>query len=130
MIYRREEYIEEAGEDAKFPVKHIEALVPTDGGKTRYVGQVTLGLSTPMGLQHVPVTFEIEANTVEDAFGQFDAIADVKIEDARKGIEEEFKKLRDQASSRIVRPDEIGMGGGGGFGAGGAGDIDFSKLKQ
>lgn len=128
MIYKREEYIEEAGEDAKFPVKHIEALAPTDGGKTRYVGQVTLGLSTPMGVQHVPVTFEIEANTVEDAFGQFDAIAEVRIEEARNSIEEEFNKLRDQASSRIVRPDEVGLGGG--FGGGGTGAIDFSKLKQ
>lgn len=128
MIYKREEYIDEAGEGAKFPVKNIEALIPADGGKTRYVGQVTLGLSTPMGVQHVPVTFEIEANTVEDAFGQFDAIADVRIEEARKDIEEEFQKLRDQASSRIVRPDEI-SGPGGGFG-GGSGAIDLSKLKR
>jgi len=135
MIYKREDYLEESKEGAKFPVKHIEVLTPVDGGGATYVGQVTIGLSTPVGLQQIPVNFEIEASDIKDAFAKFEAAAEPKIEEARKNIEQEIDRLRREASSRIVRPDEVGLGGanlGGGSGltgggAGGGKIIDFKK---
>ena len=124
MIYKREEYIEESAQSERFPVKHIETLTGIEDGQTRYVGQVTLGLQTPMGVQQIPVSFEIEATSVQEAFGKFDALAEEKIEEARKGVEEEFKRLRDEASSRIITPGEAGLP------PGGTGMIDFQNLKQ
>jgi len=112
MIYRRQEYIEEAEENAKFPVRHIEVLSPIDNSPPRFIGHVTLGFQTPMGVQQIPVTFEIDAPTIEEAFPKFEQCAEPQIEEARKSIEEEIRKLRQEASSRIIRPGEAGMGGG------------------
>jgi hypothetical protein len=122
MIYKREEYVEEAGESAKFPVRHIEVFTPQDGSKPRFVGQVALGFETPMGLQQIPVTFEIDALLIAEAFQKFEAAAEPKIEEARKQLEEEFRRLRRESQSRIVRPDELGLGGGN--------IIDFKKMKE
>jgi len=71
MIYKREEYIEENAQSERFPVKHIETLTGLEDGQARYVGQVTLGLQTPMGVQQIPVSFEIEATSVQEAFGKY-----------------------------------------------------------
>ena len=130
MIYRREEYIEESDENAKFPVKHIEVLVPIDNSKKIFVGQVTLGLQTPLGVQQVPVTFEIEAAEVAEAFAKFERYAEPKIEEARRSIEEELQRMRSEASRRIVRPDELGLGGGlAGLGGGQAGGGKIMPFK-
>jgi len=120
MIYKREEYIEETGENAKFPVKSIEVLTALEGGTKVYVGRVTLGLQTPLGVQQIPVTFDIQASSVPEAFQKFDAAAEPRIEEARKSLEEELRKVRDESSRRIVRPGEVGMGG----------VVDINKLKQ
>jgi len=122
MIYRREDYIEEAGEESKFPVKHIEALQPLDGGNARYVGHVALGVQTPMGVQQIPISFEIGADSVQEAFTRFDQSAEPRIEETRKAIEDEIQKARQDASNRIVRPGELGMQGRGNI-------VDLSKLK-
>lgn len=110
MIYKREVYVEEAGEGTRFPVKSIEVLTPIDGGKTTYVGQVTVGLQTPMGLQQIPVNFEIDAADIKEAFQKFEENATPRIEETRKNIEEEISRLRSEASSRIVTPGEVGLG--------------------
>ena len=122
MIYKREEYVEEAGENAKFPVRHIEVFTPQDGGKPRFVGQVALGFETPMGIQQIPVTFEIDAAMIAEAFQKFEKASEPKIEEARRQLEEEFHRLRREAQGRIVRPDELGLGGGN--------IIDFKKIKE
>jgi len=124
MIYKREDYTEEASEESRFPVKNIEVLTPVEDGQTRYFGQVALGVQTPAGLQQVPISFEIDATSIQEAFQKFAPIADEKIDEARKKIEEEFERIRDQASSRIIRPGEAGLPGGA------PGMIDISKLKQ
>ncbi|MFH0962453.1 MAG: hypothetical protein V2A58_00415 [Planctomycetota bacterium] len=123
MIYRKEEYIEESEAEGRFPVKQIEVLDPVGGGAKKFVGYLTLGFQTPMGVQQIPLSFEIEAGTIEDAFSKFEQYAETKIEEARKGIEDEIRKLRDEAATRIVRPGEVGLGGPGGA-------IDLSKLKR
>jgi len=122
MIYKAEEYVEECPENPKFPVKHIEVLTPLDGSKKTFVGQVTLGLQTPFGIQQVPISFTIPAETIEEAFREFEKCAEPKIREARQGIEEEIRRLRSEVSRRIVRPDELGLGGGGNI-------IDFKPRK-
>jgi hypothetical protein len=111
MIYKREDYIEETEEGSKFPVKHVEALQPLDGGSTRFVGHVALGIQTPLGVQQLPVSFEIDADSVQEAFSKFDQSAEPRIEETRRAIEDEIQKARQDASSRIVRPGELGMQG-------------------
>ncbi len=114
MIYKREDYIEQTSDtSARFPVRQIEVLTDVDSGDQQFMGQVTLGLSTPMGVQQIPVSFEIEAKTIKEAFGKFEATAQPHIEEARKGIEDEISRMRREASGRIIRPDEVGMGGAG-----------------
>ena len=135
MIYKRDEYIEQAEEESsKFPVKHIETMTDVKTGEQRFVGQVTLGLQTPAGVQQIPVSFEITAGSIADAFKKFDECAEPRIEEARKGIEEEIGRLRREAGSRIVRPGEVGLGGaspsglrGGPTGAAGGGLIFDTK---
>jgi hypothetical protein len=123
MIYKREEYVEENPEDKKFPVKHIDVATPIDGNRRRFVGEVALGVQTPLGIQQIPITFEIPADTVEQAFQRFEQYAAPKVEEARRQIEEEFRKIRKEATSRIVRPGDLNLRGQGNV-------IDISKLKQ
>ena len=122
MIYKREEYIDENPQDEKFPVKRIDVLVPIDHSASKFIGQVAMGVQTAMGVQQIPVSFEIEAASVEEAFQRFEQAAMPRIEETRRQIEEEIGKLRKQSSSRIVRPGEVGLPAQGGV-------IDFNKLK-
>jgi len=111
MIYKREEYVQEDQEDKRFPIKRITVLAPVEGDQTRYIGEVALGIQTPAGVQQIPVSFEIEAPSIQEAFQKFVATAEPRIEETRKQIEEELRKMRQEASSRIVRPGELGVGG-------------------
>jgi hypothetical protein len=119
MFYKREEYIEDTGSNEKFAIKHIEVWTPNDNSKKKFIGQLTMGIQTPMGVQQIPLSFEIEAPTIEEAFKNFEKFAEPQIEEARKGIEEEIRRLRQEASSRIIRPGEVGLGG----------NIDLKKIK-
>jgi len=94
MIYRREEYIQEDEKSAKYPVKHIDAMVPVGGGKPRFVGSVTLGLQTALGVQSMPISFEIQAETIEEAFDKFETAAEPKIDEAPGGKIIDLKNLR------------------------------------
>ena len=123
MIYKRQDYVEEAGSNAKFPVRQIEAPTDVDSGETRFVGHVALGIQTGLGVQQLPISFEIEAASIQEAFQKFEQSAEPRIEEARKGVEQEMQRLRQDASGRIVRPDEVGLGDAGGR------IIDFDKLK-
>ncbi len=123
MIYQKLEYVKEDEEDSKFPVKQIEMLKPHDeGGECRFVGHVGLGMQTPVGMQQIPVSFEIEAKDIEDAFSKFAAHANPQIEDTRKQIEQEVQKMRKESSNRIVRPGDMNLENQGNV-------IDFDNLK-
>ena len=123
MIYKREEYIEENDQDQKFPIKRIDVLDPIDGSAKKFVGEVVLGLQTPVGVQQIPISFEIPAATVQEAFQKFGDTAQPRIDEARKQIEDEIRKIRQEASSRIIRPGDLPMGAGGNV-------VDFGKLKK
>ena len=124
MIYKRSEYIEEDPEDQKFPVKNIDVLEPLDESPKKFVGHVSLGLQTAMGIQQLPISFEIEASHVAEAFQKFAAAAEPRIEETRRNIEQELQRMRQEQASRIVRPGEMGMP------ANGQGVIDFKNLKK
>ena len=111
MIYKREEFIEEDIEDKKFPVKHVEQLTPTDGGKKKFVGRISMGLQTPMGVQTIPVTFELDAETVEGAFSKFETQAEAEIEHTKTELQSQMQEMRRQAQSRIITPGEVGPTG-------------------
>src|SRR5580692_6057050 len=92
----------------------IRRLMPVtasgDADSTRpvlYSGQTQL--LTPTGV--LPLGFEIEANSLEDAIGKFPAAVKEALEQAI----EEAREFRRESASRIVVPDVAGgMGGGGG----------------
>ena len=111
MIYKVEDYVQEDTASEKYPVKQIQAMTPITGSEAKFIGRMSLGLQTPMGVQHIPVTFEIEAGNVEEAFGQFESAAEPAIENTRKELEEQIDKVRREQSSRIIRPDEVAGGG-------------------
>jgi hypothetical protein len=75
-------------------------------------------LLTPAGV--LPLGFEIEAKTLEEALGKFPEGVKVALEQAI----DEARELRREAASRIVVP-EVGGGVGPGPAAGGGGKIKF-----
>lgn len=83
---------------------------PDPGRKPVYVGEAQI--LTPMGA--IPVTFEIDAKTLDAAVTQYPAAAKQAVERTVKEIQE----LRRQAASSIVIPQggalpPGGLGGGG-----------------
>jgi len=101
----------------------VRRLTPvTIGGETDpsrpvlFSGQTQL--LTPAGV--LPLGFEIEAQTLEEALRKFPDGVKVALEQAI----DEARELRREAASRIVVP-EVGSGVGPGPGAGGGGKIKF-----
>jgi hypothetical protein len=107
-------YIEESFTDRR--VGSLQRLSPVtvdgepDGSRpVLYIGQTQV--LTPAGA--LPLTFEIDADSLEDAVGKFGDHAQQALEQTMQRLEE---MRREQASSLIVP----GSGGGGGMpGAGG-----------
>jgi hypothetical protein len=109
-------YLEETFTDRR--VGTIRRLTPVkgDGSPDRarpvaYVGETQV--MTPMGT--LPIVFEIDAESIQDAAKQFGALAKEAIERTVQEIQE----LRRQAASSIVIPQgglppAGGLGGGGG----------------
>ena len=101
----------------------IRRLTPvTAGGDTDATRPVLFSgqtqLLTPAGV--LPLGFEIEAQTLEEALRKFPDGVKVALEQAI----DEARELRREAASRIVVP-EVGSGVGPGPGAGGGGKIKF-----
>ncbi|MGD0999983.1 MAG: hypothetical protein ABSA67_04710 [Candidatus Brocadiia bacterium] len=107
MIYRREEFFEEQPEDQKFPVRQVEQVTSLDGSVKKFVGRVTLGIQTPMGVTSLPVTFEIEAASVQEAFAKFSQRAETEVEAAKAELQDELTEMRRRSQSRIVTPGDL-----------------------
>jgi len=93
----------------------LRRLVPVlaDGSNdtsrpTLYSGQTQL--LTPAGV--LPLAFELDASSIEDACNKFPDAVKVAIEQAI----EEAREMRREAASRIVVPEAGGMGGAPGGG--------------
>lgn len=102
----------------------IQKLTPVTGDgdvdaarDTLYVGQTQL--MTPMGA--LPVSFEIEADSLGQAARNFADYAQGAVQDTM----ERLNDLRREAASSIVTPGQGGLGGLGGAGGlgGGSGNI-------
>ena len=111
-------YKEEVFTDRKAgTIRRLTPVTPSgevDGSRTvSYVGQAQL--ITPMG--SMPLAFEIEAASLDEAARKFSDGARAAIEETR----EELEELRRESASSIVMPGgDTGMGaaglpGGGGF---------------
>lgn len=108
-------YREEIYTDRKVGTIRTLSPVKADGSNDAsrsvlYVGEAQL--LTSMGA--VPITFEIEAGSLEEAVKKFAENAKEAVERTVKDIQE----MRRQAASSIVVP-QGGMGGVGGMGPGG-----------
>ncbi len=114
MIYRKQEYVEDTPEDEEFPVKQIDSLESLDGTDRRFVGRAAILMQTPYGVEQIPLSFEIEVESVEEAFAQFAEYAKPKIEQVKEQIQSRIEELRRAEQSRIVTPGEArqsSMGG-------------------
>jgi len=101
-------YREEIFTDRKAGTLRRLVPVKSDGSDdasrpTLYSGQTQL--LTPAGV--LPLAFELEANSLEDACNKFPDAVKIAIEQAI----EEAREMRREAASRIVVPDAGGMGG-------------------
>ena len=114
MIYRRDEFVQDDTGDADFPVKQVDRLLKLDESEQRFIGRATLNMQTPMGLQQIPLSFEIEADSVEQAFARYTETAQPKIEELRQRLQERLEEIRRQEQSRIVTPETGGRIPGGG----------------
>lgn len=117
-------YREELYTDRKMGTIRVLQPVGADGAadaarKTLYVGEAQI--LTPMGA--IPLSFQIEADTLADAIEKFGDAAKVAVERTAR----ELQELRREAASSIVIPDRVppGMGGGGMGGMGGGGKIQL-----
>ena len=105
-------YQEEVFTDRR--VGTIQRLTPVDGNGAPdssrpvvYMGQTQV--LTPAGA--LPLSFEIQADSLSDAAARFGEAAKVAVEETSARLEE----MRREAASSIIVPDK-GAGGPGGFG--------------
>jgi len=119
-------YREEVVSDRKMGTIRVMTPIKADGSDDEaravvYVGQAQI--MTPMGA--LPLAFEIEAASLQDAVEKFGAEAKQAIDNTM----DELKELRRQAASSIVLPEAGGgMPGAGGLPGGGlpgGGKIQF-----
>jgi hypothetical protein len=118
MIYRKEEYVEHAEGDEQFPIKEVDRLIEVDGDGQRFIGRAVLNMQTNMGVQQMPISIEIDAESIQDAFKKYTETAEPKIEEVRERIENRIAEMRRQAQNRIVTPTgeaAQGQGEGGGI---------------
>ena len=93
-------------------VGRFDRLTANDDSETRYIGRLSMAVQTPVGVSNVPVSFEIDASGIVQAFEKFGALADAAIENAKKELQEQVQEMRRKAQSRIVTPGELGGGMG------------------
>jgi hypothetical protein len=108
-VYREEMYTDRRVGTIRMlvPVRADGAADPTRA--TLYVGQISV--MTPMGT--LPISFEIDGQTLAEAIAKFPDGARVAMDDAMR----ELQQLRREAASSIVIPEPGAVppaGGGGG----------------
>ncbi len=99
----------------------------TDDPRRRQVIEGQMTLLTPAG--SLPLSFEIEAQNLQDAVEKFPASAQAAVEQTLQ----ELEALRREASSSIVMPgrSDLGLGGpGGGLGGGLGGLPPGGRLRR
>jgi hypothetical protein len=113
MIYRKEEYVQHDEDDSEFPIKQVDLLEPVGSGEKRFIGRAALNVQTPFGIEQMPVSFEISADSVEAAFEKYVETAKPKIEEVKQHIQDRLEEWRQAQQNRIVTPGEAGSPAGG-----------------
>ena len=121
MIYRKEEYLQDKTSDQRFPIKQVDRMIAVDGDDEKFIGRAAIAMQTPMGIQQLPIAFEIEADSVQTAFERFNEFAGPKLEEAKERIQNRIDELRRQQQSKIVTPGQ-GQGGSPGI-------VDLSDFR-
>src|SRR6188768_1088195 len=109
-LYREEVFTDRTAGTIRRLVPILVSGEPDPNRTVLYSGQTQL--LTPGGV--LPLGFEMEATSLEDAISQFPAAVRQALEQAI----EEAREMRREASSRIVVPDAGGGMGMGGLGGG------------
>jgi hypothetical protein len=60
-----------------------------------------------MGVTSVPVSFELDAKTITEAFSKFEERAEREVEAAKGELQEELQEMRRRSQSRIVTPGDL-----------------------
>ncbi len=109
MIYQKQEFVEDETGDSDFPVKIVDRLESLEGETTRFIGRAAINMRTPAGIQQFPISFQIDADSVAEAFQKYSDAAQPKIQEVRQRLQSQLQKLREQQEGNIVTPE----GGGG-----------------
>ncbi len=117
-LYREDTYT-----DRQVGTIRVMTPVNSDGSQDLerqvvYAGQTQL--MTAMGA--LPLSFDIDADSLEEAVDKFAAAANVEVESTMR----ELQEMRREAASSIILPE---AGGGAGLGAAGAGPAG-GKIKM
>ncbi len=107
MIYRKQEFVQDETDDPDFPIKVIDQLEQVGGDDVRFIGRATLNMQTPIGIQQFPISFEIEADSIEEAFEDYVEAAGPRIEEVRQRVQEHLSKVREDLTNRIITPDQM-----------------------
>lgn len=110
MIYRKQELVQDDTGDPDFPIKVIDRLESLEGDTVRFIGRGAINMRTPAGVQQLPISFEIEAASVAEAFEKYSSEAKPKIEEVRQRLQQQLDRLREQQQNRIVTPGEGRVG--------------------
>ncbi len=100
-MYREESYTDRKAGNIRVMAPVTASGAPDSTRPTLYAGQTQL--LTPGGV--LPLAFEIEASSIEEAIARFPDAVKLALEQAI----EEAREMRREASSRIVVP-EVGAG--------------------
>jgi hypothetical protein len=116
-LYREEIYTDRRAGTIRRLTPVTVDVAADPGRPVLFSGQTQL--LTPAGV--LPLVFEIEASTLEEALARFPEGVNAALEQAI----DEAREMRREAASRIVVPEVGGGGVGPGPGAGGGGKIKF-----
>jgi hypothetical protein len=108
QLYREEIFTDRKAGSLRRLVPVLADGSPDSSRPTLYSGQTQL--LTPAGV--LPLAFELEASSIEDACAKFPDAVKLAIEQAI----EEAREMRREQASRIVVPEAGGMGGAPGGG--------------
>jgi hypothetical protein len=108
MIYRKEEYVQHDEEDQQFRIKQVDRLLEVDGEGQRFIGRAVLNMYTNMGVQQIPVSFEIDAQDIQDAFAKYKEVGVPKIDEMKERIQNRLEEARREQQNRIVTPGDSG----------------------
>jgi hypothetical protein len=110
VIFRKDEYVQRDEGDREFPIKQVDRLEALEGEEVRFIGRAVLNMQSPIGIQQIPVYFEIPAATVQEAFEEYAECARPKIEETREHVQQQIERLRQAEEGVIQTPGEAGPG--------------------